>query len=130
MLAALVTHASDGSSSARAGRLDAAQAFQALAGGDQGHLTVDDLRAAVVNISAEGARRAATAGVEKLFARLDVDGDGQLTQAEFQAAVPRGLGGSGPHGPRGAKPEPSVAADAAVKAYEAVAQLEPDAAAA
>lgn len=141
MLAALFTHAPDGASSARAGRRDAAQVFKALDGGDKGHLTVDDLQAAVVNISAEGARRAEQAGkaVEKLFARLDGDGDGQLTQAEFEAAVPRGLGG-GPHGPRGPKPEPdgeaptqaqaAVGAEAAVKAYESVGQLGQDTAAA
>lgn len=132
MLAALVTHASGNASSARAGRMDTEQVFESLDGGDKGYLTVDDLQAAFVSFSAEGSRRAAAADkpsarLEKLFARLDSDGDGQLSQAEFQAAVPRGLGGSGPHAPRDAKPgdaEPGgKAAAEAVQAYESVAQL-------
>ena len=106
MLAAILTHASDSSSSARAGRPDAEQVFKSLDSAEKGYLTVDDLQAAVVKISAAGAKRAEAAGqsapsAQKLFDRLDGDGDGKLTQQEFEAAVPKGLSA----GARGAKPE-------------------------
>lgn len=109
MLAAILTHASDSSSSARSGRPDAEQVFKSLDSGDKGYLTVDDLQAAVVKISAAGAKRAEAAGksapsAQKLFDRLDSDGDGKLTQQEFEAAVPKGLRGGGPAGAGGAKP--------------------------
>ena len=130
MLAAILTHASDSSSSARAGRPDAAQVFKTLDSGDKGYLTVDDLRAAVVSISAEGARRAAAAGkpvpsAERLFARLDSDGDGHLTLQEFQAAVPRGLraGHDKKAGDAVNTPPDAGVAPLATQAYAAVAQF-------
>lgn len=138
MLAALITHALDGKSAARADRLDTAKVFEALDGGGKGFLTVDDLQAAVVNISAAGARRAQAPGVEKRFARLDSDGDGQLSRQEFEAALPRGLRAG--HGKKAgavdgdvpaAAPStaPADAAAQATQAYASVAQLGQDAAA-
>jgi hypothetical protein len=131
MLAALILHASDATSPARAARPSAEQAFQALASGGTGGLTADDLQAAIISISAEGARRAAAAGkgAQKLLARLDSDGDGQLSQQEFLAGVPKGL----LRAKRADAPEPppdAPPATEAVRAYTSVEQLGRDVAAA
>ena len=122
MLAALITHASDSTSAARAKRPGAEQAFQALDGDGKGYLSADDLR---VSISAEGARRAAAAGkgIQKLFARLDGDGDGRLTQQEFLAAVPKGLLAARGQSAQEAK----AAAEKAAAAYASVERLGPGA---
>jgi EF-hand domain pair/EF hand len=114
---ALASFVSGGASSRSVERPDAEQAFKALDSGNKGYLTADDLQAAVVKISAEGARRADTAGpsapsAQEMLAQLDGDGDGKVTRQEFKAdpkASPSGgaqgaspAGGQPPAGAAGA----------------------------
>jgi EF-hand domain pair/EF hand len=113
---ALASSVSSGASSRRAERPDAEQAFKALDSGAKGYLTADDLQAAVVKISAEGARRADTAGpaapgAQEMFAQMDGDGDGKVTQQEFKAAEPKAPPSGGAQGakPAGGQPPASAA---------------------
>jgi hypothetical protein len=86
---------SSASSAAQADKPDAEQIFKTLDTGSKGYLTVDDLQAAVVKISAEGARQADATGkaapsAEGMLAKMDGDGDGKVTLDEFKAAEPKG----------------------------------------
>ncbi len=95
MITAVNTSAASSSSSApQAAKPDAEQVFKSLDTGGKGYLTADDLQAAVVKISAEGARKADAAGqsapsAEDMLAKMDSDGDGQVTLDEFKAAEPK-----------------------------------------
>lgn len=93
----------------RARRPESEPLFKQLDSGNKGYLTVDDLQAAVVRISAQGARRAdaaapAAPGAQDILARLDGDGDGKVTRQEFKAAEPKGAAtGGGGAAPAGAQ---------------------------
>lgn len=110
----------------RAERPDADQAFKALDSGGKGYLTADDLQAAVVKISAEGAKRAdatdrAAPSGQQVLAALDGDGDGKVTQQEFETAEskasPSSAGGAAPSGGQ-APAARGVAASSTAKTYE------------
>lgn len=70
-------------------RLSAEQLFNRLDRGSKGYLEASDF----VRISPAGARAAAAAHgkqgerAQQLFERMDADGDGQLSEAEFKAAL-------------------------------------------
>ena len=94
---ALANSVSGSKSSTKTEKPDSEQIFKELDTGGKGYLTVDDLQAAVVKISAEGAQRADVAAqaapnapsAQDLLARLDGDGNGQVTQQEFKAGEPK-----------------------------------------
>lgn len=70
---------------------DAAQVFKQLDQDNKGYLTESDLASALVSISPEGAKRSesdADTMAKDAFAKMDGDGDGQVTQSEFEAAAP------------------------------------------
>ena len=101
--------------SGRTERPDTDQAFKALDSGNKGYLTADDLQAAVVKISAEGARRADAAqggdaagkpapSAQAVLARLDSDSDGKVTEQEFKAAAPKAAPADGAGGAQAAQP--------------------------
>jgi hypothetical protein len=105
---ALANSVSGSKSSAKTEKPDSEQIFKELDTGNKGYLTVDDLKAAVVKISAEGAKRADAAGkaapsAEEMLAKMDSDGDGKVTQQEFKAAEPKGPP-AGASGAQSAKP--------------------------
>ena len=97
MVNAVNTQAQASSTTARTERPDAEQLFKELDTGNKGYLTADDLQAAVVKISAEGAKRAEAASqtapsapsAQEVLAKLDGDGDGKVTQQEFKASEPK-----------------------------------------
>ena len=112
---ALAASVSGGASSRQAERPDAEQAIKALDSGDKGYLSADDLQAAVVKISAEGARRADAAGrsapsAQEMIAQLDGDGDGKVTQQEFKAAEPKAPPSGGAQGAKPAGGQPPAGA--------------------
>lgn len=93
---------------------DAAQVFNDLDTDQKGYLTVSDLASAVVNFSPEGSQLSADdaqAKAEEMLAKMDSDGDGQVTQSEFEAAAPPKPpeGGMPPQGSEGAPPGPPPA---------------------
>lgn len=108
-------------------RPDAEQAFKALDSGNKGYLTVDDLQAAVVKISAEGAKRAeapapAAPSAQQMLAKLDGNADGKVTQQEFKAAQPKAPPPTGGQAPAGGADRSAgggaAATGSSTKAYE------------
>jgi hypothetical protein len=70
---------------------DPTQVFNDLDTDQKGYLTVSDLASAVVNISSQGSQLSADdaqAQAEEMFAKMDSDGDGQVTLSEFEDAAP------------------------------------------
>lgn len=86
---------------------DLTQVFNDLDTDQKGYLTVSDLASAVVNISSQGSQLSADdaqAQAEEMFAKMDSDGDGQVTLSEFEDAAPPAppQGGAGGPPPAGA----------------------------
>jgi hypothetical protein len=90
--------------------------FNALDTGSKGYLTQTDLQSAIVKISDQGAKLSAAdaqAQAQEIFSKLDKNGDGKATLAEFKQAAPDGPPGGAaptggppggpPGGPQGAK---------------------------
>jgi hypothetical protein len=86
--------------------------FNALDTGSKGYLTQADVQSAIVNISDRGAKLSAAdaeAKAKDIFSKIDANGDGKATLAEFKQAAPDGPPGGappagGPQGPKGARP--------------------------
>ncbi len=67
--------------------------FNALDTGSKGYLTQADLQSAIVKISDQGAKLSAAdaqAQAQEIFSKLDKNGDGKATLAEFKQAAPDG----------------------------------------
>ncbi len=75
--------------------------FNALDTGSKGYLTQADVQSAIVRISDQGKKlSAADAQTEAkaIFSRIDANGDGKATLAEFKQAAPDGPPAGGPPG--------------------------------
>jgi len=78
---------------AAANRPSPEDVFKRLDSAGKGYLSLADFSSAIVTISPEGARQSLNDGapnperVAKVFARLDANGDGQVTQDEFVKAA-------------------------------------------
>lgn len=83
--------------------------FNALDSGSKGYLTQADLQSAIVSISDRGAKLSAAdaqAKAQEVFSKMDANGDGKATLAEFKQAAPDGPPAGPPPagGPQGGRP--------------------------
>lgn len=83
--------------------------FNALDTGSKGYLTQADVQSAIVSISDQGAKLSAAdaqAQAKEIFSKMDANGDGKATLAEFKQAAPDGPpGGALPAGGRQGGPQ-------------------------
>jgi hypothetical protein len=81
------------------------EVFKKIDGANKGYFVESELASAIVKISPQGVSRSqAEAQAKEVFAKMDADGNGQVSQIEFKAAAPQNSPNGGP--PPGQPPGP------------------------